>query len=275
MIKIAHASSGTGTPLGDGTGKEVCIRGLYDYDWDYVLHPRKPETAVASTTFAIRVCENDNIGYDQNRRNELYSYCKKHLFTLDAHKITQKLSCDCSSFATVVAITAGAGDLTEWVNRNHNCPTTSTMKQAFRTYAPEYDIIPFTSYKEGDICVKEGKHCVIIVDYSERAYISTYHTKDLQEALNLYLDTNLKVDGIFGGNTAAALMRIVCSYTNPERYPIINLWIQCRLDLPLTGRYDELTRRQVQQYQVKKNLAPDGKAGYDTITQILKDYKAI
>ena len=181
-VIIGHASinengSAHGGIPGDQTKKEVCIRPWYSKDWDVLLRPKRIQLALESAKFCRSICENDHVGYDQDKRNTLYFKLKEIGF--DLSRLKDNVSTDCSAFMTVCAIYGGADKL----NYKKNAPTTRTMINDF-TKSGEYE--SFTdkkylindSYLEiGDILVSIGHHTVMALSDGEK--IKGYHVKSL------------------------------------------------------------------------------------------------
>ena len=176
-MKIGHASInelGTvkGGNTGDQTGREVCTREWYNKGWTVLLRPTTSTLAEKSAKICEKICNTPNVGYDQNKRNDLYK----------AWKSTKKLAgdCDCSSFMTFCAIYAGVKAL----NYTDNAPTTSTMRKAF-TATGKYKAFTDAKYltgteylQRGDILVKEGSHTVMVLENGSKAGVSSVSKKN-------------------------------------------------------------------------------------------------
>ena len=180
-IKIGHASinengQAKNGQAGDQTKKEVCIRPWYSKPWSFVLRCKDDSKSNKMATACEQGCGNDNIGYDQNQRNTLRTQAKKVNF--DLSKIVTPCECDCSSFMTVCAESAG-------INipyNGTNAPTTSTMKTAF-TSTGMFDVLTDPKYltsdkylKRGDILVKPGSHTVMVLENGSMINNSTVMT---------------------------------------------------------------------------------------------------
>lgn len=168
-IKIGHASLDENKKIkngqaGDQTGTEVCTRSWYSKPWSFVLRCIDSSKAELMAVSCEKGCNNKNIGYDQNQRNSLLTQAKKAGF--DLSKIVTPCECDCSSFMTVCAESAG-------INipyNGTNAPTTSTMKNAFVSTGM-FEILTDSKYltsdkylKRGDILVKPGSHTVMALE---------------------------------------------------------------------------------------------------------------
>lgn len=238
-VLIGHASINEkgkvkGGLAGDSTGKEVCIRSWYDKDWDAVLRPTSQAIAENSARICEIICENDNVGYDQPYRNDLW---KEYLRTKKISPI-KKVSCDCSSFMTYCAILGGAN-----ITYGSNAPTTSTMIARFSANG-SYEVLTDRKYlessdylKRGDILVKKGSHTVMVLTDGAKANTSTYskaiivipqatirkgakgdNVRELQTALNTLFACGLHVDGSFGKLTYNAVVNTQRTLKNAGLY---------------------------------------------------------
>lgn len=222
MSTICHASIDEnknikGGLAGDQTGKEVCTRNWYLKNWQYVIRPRSEKIAQRAVKIALDIANNPNVGYNQARRNTLYTELKEHGYNSLA---IGKCDTDCSAFMTVCYIAAGIKSL-EYVD---NAPTTSTMVRAFRNTG-QFDVLNTPEYlridaklKPGDILVQPGHHTAMITSvtnpYKEPVALLNKGVKGnivkwLQWHLvrQGYLEWN-EVDGEFGKRTH----RAVCSF---------------------------------------------------------------
>lgn len=164
---IGHASQnefkgGTGGKKGDQTGKEVCEREYYLNGWNILLRPKDPLKAERMVDACRKGCANQNIGYDKSTRNTLRQEAVKVNFDLSKVGLC---NCDCSSFMSVCAESAGIAIPYSY----GNAPTTKTMRTAFLSTG-EFDLLLDSIYltspnflKRGDILVAEGKHTVMVL----------------------------------------------------------------------------------------------------------------
>ena len=167
---IGHASLGTngqvkGDKIGD-QGKEVVIREWYNKGWNILLRPKNSTKAEIMAQSCEKGCANQNIGYDQSTRNTLKQEALKVNFDLSKVGLC---NCDCSSFMTVCAESAGIPIPYSY----GNAPTTSTMQKAFMSTG-EFDLYTDSKYlnstnllKRGDILVAIGKHTVMVLENGE------------------------------------------------------------------------------------------------------------
>lgn len=168
-ISIGHSSIDengkiAGGIAGDQNKKEVCKRTWYNKPWKYVLRCKDTQKAERMAVACEQGCNNDNIGYNQKQRNTLNTQAEKVGY--DLSKIKVPCECDCSSFVTVCAKSAG-------INipyNSGNAPTTSTMKNAF-VATGEFEVLTDSIYlvddkhlKRGDILVSPGSHTAMALE---------------------------------------------------------------------------------------------------------------
>lgn len=185
---IGHAScdengKAYGGKQGDQTTKEVRLDEWYSKGWQYLLRPKTKELAEKSAQACEAACKNDNIGYDQHRRNVLYVCALEVGF--DLSKVEKPCSCDCSSLMHVCAIAGGAR-----LSYGSNGLTTKTMVNAFvasGNYKKESATKYLTSdkyLKRGDILVKEGSHTLMILEDGD----------EVKKATTATTTTSIKID---------------------------------------------------------------------------------
>lgn len=166
MVMIGHASISENNSIdgqkGDQTLKEVCTRDYYLKSWTCLLRPKDPNKAEIMARSCEKGCANQNIGYAQPTRNTLRQEAEKVNFDLSKVGLC---NCDCSSFMSVCAESAGIAIPYSY----GNAPTTKTMRTAFLSTG-EFDLLLDSIYltspnflKRGDILVAEGKHTVMVL----------------------------------------------------------------------------------------------------------------
>lgn len=90
--------------LGDQTGVEVYVRAWYDRGWRVVARAKDPATREKIAALMEQACANNNIGYDQNNRNNLLTLLKKNGFNF---KTVGKTETDCSALVATICIACG------------------------------------------------------------------------------------------------------------------------------------------------------------------------
>lgn len=114
MVRLAQASHDEhgncyhGGAAGDQTGTEVAITNWYSYPWTHVIHWNKRYQGRACAKAAKAGALNNHIGYDQYQRNDLLKAAKAVGF--DLSKVAVNTETDCTAFASVCAIAAGADE---------------------------------------------------------------------------------------------------------------------------------------------------------------------
>lgn len=265
---------------GDQTGREVCTRLWYDKPWAYVLRCKDSVKAEQMARACERGCANNNIGYNQNRRNTLHTQAQK--VNYDLSRITASCETDCSAFMSVCAQAAGI----RIPYNSANAPTTSTMKSAFAKTG-EFEILTDSKYltsdkylKRGDILVKPGSHTVMALQNGSKAaassanttgtaaYTRTQFIREVQAAIGA------KTDGIAGPETLSrtitvsksrnsrhAVVRPIQRYLNAQGY-------NCGSADGIAGvKFDSAVRA----YQKAKSCTADGEitAGNNTWKSLL------
>ena len=166
-LRIGHASiSENGTingQKGDQTTKEVTLSNWTNRGWNILLRPKDPNKAEIMARSCEKGCANQNVGYGQSTRNTLRQEAIKVNFDLSKVGLC---NCDCSSFMSVCAESAGIAIPYSY----GNAPTTSTMRTAFLSTG-EFELLLDTVYltspnflKRGDILVAEGKHTIMVLE---------------------------------------------------------------------------------------------------------------
>ena len=144
-----------GGKAGDQTGKEVGINTYYAYPWKFFLEPYSSKLGEEIANNSIRICNNDNIGYNQENRLSLYKEYKK---TRSFTAIKNKCDCDCSSLVAACLIASG-------LKVDSNATTSTLYKEIMNT--KKFKLVNKPSVR-GTICLTPGKHTEI--------YLSTRKT---------------------------------------------------------------------------------------------------
>lgn len=169
-VIIAHASINehgrvSGGNLGDQTKKEVCTRTWYSKPWGCVIRFTDAKMRERVAECMEKAAANDNIGYDQIRRNTLLNCARR--FDYDVSKVKEKCATDCSALVSLACIYAGIPE--NKLVQCGNSATTRTLRQALKATG-EVDIYSTSDYTSksdkllrGDILLKEGAHVVVVV----------------------------------------------------------------------------------------------------------------
>lgn len=167
-MNIAQASiSELGTIDGkDGnqTGRELNIAKLKAGNWNKIIRPKNKTLAEYISKIAKAGVANKHIGYSQYKRNSLWREAKRFR---SLGGITNKCSCDCSSFVSVVVNLAYYALTFSWLpnyNIDINACTTSNLAKKLELTS-EFEVLDFNlkNCKRGDIVVAEGEHTAIVL----------------------------------------------------------------------------------------------------------------
>lgn len=187
---LAHASIDengniVGGTAGDQTGKEVCIRSNYTNNWTNYIEIQNDAVRIAFGNHMIDCARNDNIGYNQSKRNSLLTRAEEVEF--DFTKITKACDCDCSSLVTIAllgAIYQVLGKSVYEVSKNilvqgGNCATTTTLltrlmstSLVLKTRTSTTYTNTFTSAVFGAIYLRTGKHVAVYVGDGAKVSVS-------------------------------------------------------------------------------------------------------
>lgn len=208
-----------GGVAGDQSKTEWYIRPWYNNSWGVVL--RHPDEAVRNmiAKLAEESANNNRIGYDQNQRTTFWSELKANGFR--PKNITTACEADCSAGVSAIAKATGyLLGIVELQNISEN-NTTSTMKNAFKKAG--FQVLTASKYLtsdkyllRGDILLREGHHTCTNLTNGANAVTSTPaqttpvkmassdYIKKAQNALNIYINAGLAVDGSIGALTRKA-----------------------------------------------------------------------
>ena len=208
-----------GGVAGDQSKTEWYIRPWYNNSWGVVL--RHPNEAVRNmiAKLAEESANNNRIGYDQNQRTTFWSQLKANGFR--PKNITTACESDCSAGVSAIAKATGyLLGIVELQNISEN-NTTSTMKNAFKKAG--FQVLTASKYLtsdkyllRGDILLREGHHTCTNLTNGAKAVTSTPaqttpvkkassdYVKKTQNALNIYINAGLAVDGSIGALTRKA-----------------------------------------------------------------------
>lgn len=190
-VYITHASIGeTGrarkNAAGDQTGKEVCTREWYNNCWNYVIRFKNPIQRAKVAEAMVRAAGNDNIGYDQDKRNTLLNHVRGAGY--DPGKAVMKVDTDCSALVSLACMYAGVPEALLTIAGN-SCTTRNIKNMLEKTGMVDvYFTKDFTSSVDkleiGDILLKEGSHVVVVTDKT----ISDTTTKSVAQIASEVLD---------------------------------------------------------------------------------------
>ena len=173
MVLIANARGGdpTYTP-GDQSGGEVRTQNWYDCKWDFVARFKDRNMAARAARICRAVCENDEVGYSQARRNDLRAAAVRANWRLA--DIRRPADCDCSSLMAFCVEAAGVKNLDR---PDGNAPWTGNMRDLY-SKTGAFEILTDPKYLTtdkylltGDILCNEKQHTAMAVTDGELAHV--------------------------------------------------------------------------------------------------------
>lgn len=244
--RIDENGKATGGKAGDQTGKEVSTQSWYKHSKGWrVLRAKDPAAAERIAQAMQWACDSPLIGYDQNQRETL----RKAVAPLgwDIRRLTTAVETDCSALVRVCCGWAFQQDLGAGVSYFN---TTSMCSALLKTGL--FDELTGSQYtdrqdylRRGDIlCTRTQGHTVVVLSNGSKAGAAAAPVAPveglrrgdygsavtaMQEALLTWRPDCLPqwgADGDFGAETEAALRAY-----------------QAEAELPVTGVYDEATRK--------------------------------
>lgn len=162
---------------GDNDKKEVSTQSVYVHNKGWLgFVPIKLEHRIALSNAMKDACNNDNIGYDQNNRNDIIQAFKSAGYKIK--NIVTKCECDCSSLLRVCIWEATGVDI-------GNCTTASLPAKIRKTNLfREFEVKTTNDMKQGGCAyvTKTKGHCGITIDDTlTTETVKTYITVNLPE----------------------------------------------------------------------------------------------
>lgn len=176
--RIDENGNARGGKAGDQTKFEVSTQNWYKHTKGWRVFRAKNKDVAYKIGEAMKMaCENDNIGYDQNERNSLYTVAS--IFDFDISKVQTKCECDCSALVRVCCAYAGIRDISS------DFRTVNMPKKLLDTgYFVELKGSKYTDQDaylgKGDILVtKTSGHTVVVLTNGNK-YDSNVSFKDYE-----------------------------------------------------------------------------------------------
>ena len=151
----------TGGQLGDQTGGEVKTHAWYDFGQTVVYRINDRSKARVFARLIKDACENDNIGYCQDKRLTLYDECVANNFNISG--ITTPCACDCSSLVACCLIGAGYTEVAPYMTTasmadylDHNANFTKYTSSAYCNSSDKLLV--------GDIMNEPGSHTAVVIE---------------------------------------------------------------------------------------------------------------
>lgn len=293
---IAHASIDengkvSGGKAGDQTGKEVCIRTCYSNNWHYVLRVQNQAVRTQFGNNMIDIAKNENIGYNQAKRNTLLTQALKTDFDFAA--IKTPCDCDCSSGVATCLLGAIYKVLGQQAYENAykilvnsgNCATTRTLRNQMQKVASldlnVYEIKSKISKMDGslygDIYLKEGSHVVVYIGGGNKQTVSSSSISVLEWQNAAIADgfsfPKYGADGEWGSECEAVAKQAIIKIAGTP-YPNLTKIVQKAIGFSgndVDGECGSNTRAAIIIYQKNNGLAVDGCVGLNTWKTIVKN----
>lgn len=183
MVKIGSARNGengaTGNKAGDQSGAEVSTQNWYLHSKGWVVLRPKSEAVAEKIAYDMQAaCDNQNIGYDQNDRNTLYTAAKAVGF--DCAKVKTKVETDCSALVRVCCAYAGIS-VPDFTTANESAVLTASgafERLSAKKYTESTDYL-----KRGDILVTKTKgHTAVVLEDGAKVATTPKNVKATQDA---------------------------------------------------------------------------------------------
>lgn len=255
--RIDENGNAHGGKAGDQTGREVSTQAWYKHNKGWkVFRAKDPAKAEKIAWDMQAACDNPHIGYDQYERNTLYNVAKAVGF--DCAKVVTNCETDCSALVRVCCAYAGIMGLSSEF-RTVNEPSQLMATGAFVEMTGSKYTDQSAYLQRGDILVtRTSGHTVVVLSNGSKAgdvevapvpqgLSRGDHgsaVQAMQEALLKWSPHCLPkwgADGDFGPETEEALREY-----------------QYQHNLPVTGVYDEATRKALAEKPVEPSTGCDG-----------------
>ena len=167
--RIDENGNATGGQAGDQkNGKEVSTQSWYEHEKGWrVFRALDPVKAEKIGQAMIDACDNDNIGYDQGDRYDLFKEAKKVDFDLAA--VSVPTECDCSELVRCCCAAAGIMNLPTSGFRTGNMPDNLMASGAFMELVGDKYCKSPDYLGKGDILVtKKSGHTVVVLTYGDK-----------------------------------------------------------------------------------------------------------
>ena len=222
----------SGGQAGDQTKKETKVGNWYDFGQTTVLRWADAGLAKKCADATKYICNDMNVGYDQNQRTSLFNALKKVGWDYKKASKTQALECDCSELAAcAINCAVGKEIIPSYAytgNLNDLCMSTGYFKKLTgKKYCDSGDYLA-----TGDVINKPGKHVIVSLENGAKTGNTNAsalaqptlrkgdtgsEVKKLQASLNKLGITDadgkkLAEDGTFGTSTREAMKKFQKTY---------------------------------------------------------------
>ena len=237
----------TGGKAGDQTKNEVGTQNWYRHSKGWrVLRPNNLSQAEKMALCMTMACNNNNIGYDQYERNDLYNESKKYDF--DVSKVTVKTETDCSALVRVCCAYAGISVK----NFNTSTEASALLSTGAFTELKNSKYTTSSDYlRAGDVLVTKTKgHTVIVLTNGPKAE-TPIDVKPIVYKLG---------DRILRNGSEGADVKELQGYLIQLGYDL-GTWAD-------DGDFGDTTEIAVREFQTKMKLEVDGEVGPKTIAAL-------
>lgn len=157
-----------GGKAGDQNGREVA-KSKWKYNsksgkwnnWQYVARFNDPAKAELAAKAMEDACANDNIGYDQSARSELYNIAKSRNW--DIAGITQKCETSCSPLVATCICASGITVPGTWTTANSSMRKHLENTGEFTFLTDSKYLTTDVNLKRGDILVSPSHHTAMVL----------------------------------------------------------------------------------------------------------------
>ncbi len=220
-----------GGKAGDQTGRECRVGNWYNFGQTMVYRWKDRKKAAKYAKIVKALCNNENIGYDQNDRVTLFNILKKNSWNYT--KVNAPVECDCSELVgCAINCTVGKEVVPSWIYTG-NLATLLEKTGLFEIALTGSKYCSKSDYlMTGDICNKPSSHVISAITDGALAGQSSgskvaeptlrkgstgTQVKKLQKNLNTLKITDasgnaLKEDGAFGACTREAVKKYQKKY---------------------------------------------------------------
>lgn len=237
----------SGGKAGDQTGREVGTQNWYLHSKGWRVFRARDAYARNRIALAMeRACENNRIGYNQNRRNDLYNLVRNAGYDPAAAK--KNTQTDCSALVRVCCCFAGipVGNFNTATQALYLKNTGAFTELTGSEYTRSADRL-----QRGDILVTRTKgHTVVVLSNGKNA--------DAAPAKPVALGDRILRNGSEGDDVRQLQSMLIQMGYDCGRWGA-------------DGDFGDSTEMAVRSYQADRDLSPDGEAGPKTIAALIRD----
>lgn len=226
---IDERGKASGGAAGDQTGREVKTGPWYYFGQSVVIRPKDRAKGQKMASIMRKLCNNDNIGYDQSQRTTLWAEMSR--VGWNPEKVTKKCEVDCSALIAVVCKAAGYNISPDVWTGNLRSALTKTKK--YDVLTSDYYAKKSTGLRAGDIILNPATHVIMAI--ADGPVVKG------QAGLNKMIGATLDLDGDRGAATKKCGVMALKTGLNKA--------FKCKLDV--NGNYDNAVKGAVSAHPVK------------------------